>query len=154
METRKRNLLAGVAVAAVGTLALAGSLGFQYSIGSKLAELLPALDAHSGAVVMSYETSTRTSWTWNFKRASNGCWRQKTLTISEGQMLLAEASCEEGELVLSLKQGDKEETLALEGLDGPLVIPLADFEPGKLQLRLTAHGAKDVEFHVSLEDGQ
>ena len=34
METRKRNLLAGIAVAAVGTLALAGSLGFQYSIGS------------------------------------------------------------------------------------------------------------------------
>lgn len=151
METRKRNLFIGLAAVIAGPLLLAGSIGLQFRIIPQLASLAGQMDLNSGMIFMSYNAGGLDNWTFNFSSASEGFHKQRNLTFSEGQYLQADVTCPEGELLLTVSQGDKREEFDISRLDGPLIIPLNGYEPGKITLRVVINGAKNVKSTFRIE---
>ena len=134
MEKRKKKfLLACVVLAAAGIIWLVSGAGFR-----------------SGTVFMRIESGGAKSWSLSFDRASDGFVNTHTLRMDEGEALRADVTYAAGELVLTIRQKEREETTSFGPDSSPMVIPLDDFDKGRLQLKLVSHGAEDVESKFEL----
>jgi len=111
-------------------------------------------DFRSGSVIMRIESGGSRSWSLSFMRASEGCLHTHTLRMKEGDVLLADVSCEAGEAELQLKQGNTEKTLTFDPDSEPVGIPLDEFRKGRLQLRLTSYGAEELKSRFELIEGR
>jgi len=151
MEVRRRNLVTGGIAAVLGSAILAVSVCIQVQAAPYLKEFLHTAQWDSGMVFMGYTTSTPDSWTLRFQ-VSHRLKRHKTLDMEQGQVLRAEVSCSEGQVLLLLSQGEKALEVDLSGLDETRDISLEGFETGELDLTLTADDAKNVELRFSLTD--
>lgn len=107
---------------------------------------------NTGVITMSYETTWDNVWTLRFRSASDGFQKQRTLRLEEpGQCLQADISCEEGELLLHVRQeGQADVTVDVSHLTEPLSLPLEGFKTGKLTVILEIHGARNVRSAITV----
>ena len=134
MEKRKKKLLYSCAVLlAVAVLWAVTGAGFR-----------------SGFVIMRIESGGLKSWSLSFDRASDGFINTHTLRMDEGEDLRAEVSLETGELLLTVKQKEKEVTVPFAPDAPSAVISLDNFEEGRLQLKLVSYGAENVKSEFEL----
>ena len=134
MSAKKKKLLLSCAVLlAAGVIWLVSGTGFR-----------------SGTVIMRIESGGLKSWSLSFDRASDGFVNTHTLRMDEGEDLRADVTCGAGELVLTVRQNRKEETVSFGPDSSPIVIPLDDFDKGRLKLKLVSYGAEDVRSKFEL----
>ena len=159
MDKRKRNLAVGFTAAVAGSLLIMGSILLQTQLYPQVSNFLSSINLgkisgewDSGAVLMYAGDIQPDSWTVRCRKAG---WFKKhaALTFMGEQSLLVEAACSEGgDLRLYVYQQDGEEqSWDISALDGPLTIPLTEFTPGRLKLRLETDGAEDIEAVFSLQ---
>lgn len=107
---------------------------------------------NTGVISSSYENKIGNEWKLNFKSASNGYRKRDTLKIKDGdQFLYAEVECGEGELLLYIEQGSKQEIIDVSNLEQPLVYPLNDFEKGKITVIFEINGARNVKSYIAIK---
>lgn len=105
-----------------------------------------------GIISMSYENKSGNEWTLNFKSASDGFRKRDTFKIeNDSKILYADIECAEGELLLHIEQGDKQDTIDVSNIDQPLEYSLQDFQAGKITVILEVNGAKNVESFIMIK---
>lgn len=147
----RKPLIAAVVCWVLIILLLIGFLIGIFVVASP--EMLDDWQISTGYTTISSSHQRGNEWIFNFKSASNGNKTYKNYTIKDGNAVLkVQSSCSEGELLLDIIQGEYEERFDLSQIEGTQEISLYNFEPGKITLRLTSNGAKNVKTHFLLEE--
>lgn len=115
--------------------------------------LLDELEINTGWVLVDLENHKSGAWNFTISKASKGWHTSSSFQLEDpaAQTLAVEVSSRQGELLLRVMQGDREEEYDLTGLDGETSIPLAGFEAGRIKVRLVLNGAEDVKGSIRLE---
>lgn len=107
---------------------------------------------NTGVISMNYEKKKGNEWTLDFKSASEGFRKHNVLEIDDpSQILYAEIECGEGELLLCIEQGEKEEIIDVSNMEGPLEFSLQGYRAGKVTVVLEIHGAKNAVSYVTIK---
>jgi len=107
---------------------------------------------NTGVITMSYENNFGNQWTLNFKSASDGFRKRTKLKVEDtSEILYAVIDCSEGELLLHIEQGERQETIDVSNLEEPLEYSLENFETGKITVILEINGAKNAASYITIK---
>ena len=110
-----------------------------------------------GAISKNYERHLNGVWKLDFRSASSGFIAEETLTVSnaESDLLYADVVCgtvpEGASLTLYLVQNDVVKSFDVTNLSEPLACSLADFENGKIRVRLLIEGVEDTVSEICIK---
>ena len=110
-----------------------------------------------GTIRMNYDSYIKGVWKLDFKSATDGYIAEEIMNIGEAERddLYADITCgtvpEGASLTLYLAQNDVIKTFDVTNLTEPLQYSLADFENGKLYVRLLIEGVGDTVSEISID---
>lgn len=110
-----------------------------------------------GTISRNYNTYIGGVWKLDFKSAGNGFIEQEDMTIqnADTQILYADISCgmvpDGATLVLWLVQGEVSKSIDVTNLPQPLEYSLAEFENGKIHVRLQINGVEDTVSKIYIQ---
>ena len=153
MKTKKKGaayLITGMAAAAIMIVCLGA-----FTVKAFMSDDDQFLDKkvfNTGVIYMSSEMKWKNDWKLNFKSASDGYRAKGTFKVTgDDQVLYADINCGEGELLMHITQGGKEEVIDVSSLEERLEIPMESYDEGKILVELEIKGAKNTNCHVYLE---
>lgn len=109
------------------------------------------LKVEEGISIFLLETNLENDWNISYYKSSSKF--TKSIDIKEGipSNLNVNASCEQGNLYLTLEQGDKKEVIDISNSEGTKNIDLRKFNDGKLDLKLIDENCRKVKFKANWE---
>jgi uncharacterized membrane protein YeiB len=101
--------------------------------------------------ILLFETNTANKWNVSYYTSSDEFSKTINITDNSPANLYVEASCEEGELYLNLKQGAIEEIVDISQIINTKKIDLSKFNNGNVELKLLDKECKKVKFKSHFE---
>lgn len=89
-------------------------------------------------------------WKVNCYYCSDG-YLKKDFTLSSPQEILcSNITCEEGEIILHIQQGEKKVQYDVTDIQGEFQLPLENFQPGKIRVMIEVRGIKRLKSTIML----
>ncbi|GAA0715778.1 hypothetical protein GCM10008904_32980 [Paraclostridium ghonii] len=109
------------------------------------------LEVKEGVSIFLLETNSKNDWEISYYKSSDKFTKNIDLKESSPSNLNVNASCEQGNLYLTLEQGDKKEVFDISNTEGAKNIDLRKFNDGKLDLKLIDENCRKVKFKANWE---
>ena len=101
--------------------------------------------------VMSTNTMFGGEWKINCYYCSDGYLKKDFTLDSPQQVLYTDITCEEGEIILHVQQGDVKVQTNITAVQGEYLVPLDRFQPGKIRVMIEVRDIKELKSLIRLE---
>ena len=107
---------------------------------------------HSPMVsVMSTNTMFNGEWKVNCYYCSDGYLKRNFTLDDPRQVLYTNTTCEEGEIILHVQQGDVKTQINITEVQGEFSLPLDKFQPGRIRVMIEVRDIKKLKSTIRLE---
>ncbi len=107
---------------------------------------------HSPMVsVMSTNTMFNGEWKVNCYYCSDGYLKRNFTLDDPRQVLYTNTTCEEGEIILHVQQGDVKTQINITEVQGEFSLPLDKFQPGRIRVMIEVRDIKELKSTIRLE---